>query len=77
MSEQDQSSSKDLEKADSGFTSDDVKENGEKGHNANEQDVGLEESGQQELEKSGTAESHTSERDPKLVYTCFFPCSDK
>ncbi|KAJ5563999.1 hypothetical protein N7513_000241 [Penicillium frequentans] len=67
MSEQDQSSSQDLEKADSGFTSDDVKENGEKGHNANEQDVGVEESGQQELEKSGTDESHTSERDPKLV----------
>lgn len=77
MSEQDQSSSQDLEKADSGFTSDDVKENEERGHDANEQGVGLEENGQQELEKSGTAESHTSERDPKLVYICCFPCSDK
>ena len=73
MSEQDQSSSQDLEKADSGFNSEEVKENGVRRGTANDRDVALTENGQQALEMPGTAESDSSERDPKLVYICCLP----
>ena len=45
-----------------------------KGDIANERDVGLEETGQQALEKSPTARSETSQRDPKLVRLRSFLC---
>jgi len=69
--------SHDPNKVDSAFNSEDVKQNGPirevRGGIANERDVDLEETGQQPLEKSRTARSDTSQRDPKLVYLCCLP----
>jgi hypothetical protein len=45
------------------------------GRIANERDVGLEETDQQALEKSRTAGSDTSRRDPKLVHLYCLPFS--
>jgi len=80
MTKDDQSSishsadSHDPNKVDSAFNSEDVKQDGPireaRGGIANERDVDLEEAGQQPLEKSRTARSDTSQRDPKLVYLC-------
>jgi hypothetical protein len=77
MTEQDQATSQsgdphDLIKADSAFSSEDSKQNGPlheiRRSITNERDVGLEETDQQRLEKSKTAGSNTSQRDPKLVH---------
>jgi hypothetical protein len=82
MTEQDQSTSHsgdshDPNKADSAFNSEEVKQDGPVrdvgGGIANELGVGSEETGQQALEKSRTAGSDTSQRDPKLVHLCCLP----
>ena len=66
--------SHDHDKVDSAFNSEDVKQDGlireVRGDIANERDSRLEETGQQPLEKSRTARSDTSQRDPKLVHLC-------
>lgn len=82
MTKQDQSTSHSADshdpiKADAAFNSEGVKQDGpireDRGGIANERDVGLEETGQQPLEKSTTARPDTSQRDPKLVHLCCLP----
>jgi hypothetical protein len=68
--------SHDPNKVVSAFNSEDVRQDGPmrevRGSSTNERDVDLE-TGQQPLEKSRTATSDTSQRDPKLVYLSCLP----
>ncbi|KAJ5726763.1 uncharacterized protein N7483_008120 [Penicillium malachiteum] len=61
------SDSHDLDRSELAFNNKGVNENGNTEKTANKRDIGLEEAGQQPLEKSGTEGSNASQQDSKLV----------